>query len=130
MNWLERARREIPNTPYRGTAKTAETDVSSVMAVPHRGISRNLNDWNATPDPSIATRVFNDEDMQIIKDGGLVQVWSELLGEWLLWVRGERERRALKAQGCKLPIYTLGELALVVSWPVEDIRRAHRFLES
>jgi hypothetical protein len=42
MNWLERARREIPNTPYRGTAKTAETDVSSVMAVAHQGISENL----------------------------------------------------------------------------------------
>ena len=41
MNWLERARREIPNTPYKGTAKTAETDVSSVMTVPHRGISEN-----------------------------------------------------------------------------------------
>lgn len=39
MNWLERARREIPNTPHNGTAKTDVTEVSAVMAVPHRGDS-------------------------------------------------------------------------------------------
>ena len=36
-NWLERARREIQKTPYRPTAKTAKTLVSSVMAVPQPG---------------------------------------------------------------------------------------------
>lgn len=84
-------------------------------------------DWNTPPDPATATRPFNHEDMEAIKAGGIVMVWSDLLNEWLLWVKGEKERKALKAQDCRTPIYTLGELALVVSWPVEDIRRAHRF---
>jgi len=34
-NWLERAKREIRETPCRPTANTAETQVSSVTAVPH-----------------------------------------------------------------------------------------------
>ena len=97
--------------------------VSDISEISKRG---EPVDWNTLPDPSTATRPFNQEDMDIIKSGGIIMAWSDLLNEWLLWVKGERERKALKAQGCRLPVYTLGELALVVSWPVEDIRRAHR----
>lgn len=77
------------------------------------------------PDPSTATEPFNQEAMDAIRRGQAVPVWSELLGEWLIWVRGEAERKRLLAQGCRTPIYTLGELALVVSWPDGDIRTAH-----
>jgi hypothetical protein len=121
MNWLERARREIPNTPYTGTAKTDVTNVSAVMAVPHRGISEN-----SMPDPSTATRPFNQEDMDTIKGGGVVQVWSDLFSEWLLWARGDQERQALKAQGVKLTIYTLGELVLCAKVTTKEIETMHK----
>jgi hypothetical protein len=40
-NWLERAKREISKDPNRSIAKTAKTQVSSVLAVPHPGKSEN-----------------------------------------------------------------------------------------
>lgn len=36
MNWLERARREIPKSTRRRTANSAERTLTAVMAVPHR----------------------------------------------------------------------------------------------
>jgi len=85
---------------------------------------RNLK---VLPDPFKATIPFNQEAMDAIKRGQVVPVWSELLGEWLYWVKGEPERRKLLAKGRTVPIYTLGELALVVDWPAEDIKAAHAF---
>jgi hypothetical protein len=37
MNWLERARREIPKSAHRRTANSAERTLTAVMAVPHPG---------------------------------------------------------------------------------------------
>ena len=42
INWLERARREIPKMSVRGTANTAEIPISSVTAVRHSGESVNF----------------------------------------------------------------------------------------
>jgi len=77
------------------------------------------------PDPSTATEPFNQEAMDAIKRGQVVPVWSDLLGEWLYWVRDEVKRKALQAQGCTAPIYTLGELAVVANMPPEDIKKLH-----
>jgi hypothetical protein len=41
MNWLERAKREIPKCAGRVTADSAERDVTAVMAVPHSCESEN-----------------------------------------------------------------------------------------
>ena len=38
MNWLERARREIPKSSRRRTANSAERTLTAVMAVPHPGL--------------------------------------------------------------------------------------------
>ena len=38
MNWLERARREIPKSARRRTANSAERNLTAVMAVPHPGL--------------------------------------------------------------------------------------------
>jgi hypothetical protein len=38
MNWLERAHREIPKSPRRRTANSAERNLTAVMAVPHPGL--------------------------------------------------------------------------------------------
>ena len=38
MNWLERARREIPKSTQRRTANSAERTLTAVMAVPHPGL--------------------------------------------------------------------------------------------
>lgn len=77
------------------------------------------------PDPSTATEPFNQEAMDAILRGQVVQVWSDLLGEWLYWVKSEYERKRLLAEGCRLPIYTLGELAVVVQHDPEDIKKLH-----
>jgi hypothetical protein len=38
VNWLERARREIPKSARRRTANSAERNLTAVMAVPHPGL--------------------------------------------------------------------------------------------
>ena len=38
MNWLERARREIPKSARRRTANSAERNLTAVMAVPDQGL--------------------------------------------------------------------------------------------
>ena len=38
MNWLERARREIPKSARRRSANSAERTLTAVMAVPHRAL--------------------------------------------------------------------------------------------
>jgi hypothetical protein len=42
VNWLERARLEFSKMPDRGTANTAERNLTSVTAVPHQGKSGNF----------------------------------------------------------------------------------------
>jgi hypothetical protein len=38
MNWLDRARREIPKSARQRTANSAERTLTAVMAVPHRAL--------------------------------------------------------------------------------------------
>jgi len=42
MNWLERARREIPKSARRRTANSAERTLTAVMAVPSPGLREKL----------------------------------------------------------------------------------------
>ena len=42
MNWLERARREIPKSSRRRTANSAERTLTAVMAVPPPGLREKL----------------------------------------------------------------------------------------
>ena len=73
-----------------------------------------------------AAKPFNQAAMDKIKTGYPVKVWSGVLQEWLIWVRGETERNKLIKQGCTLPIYTLGELAVVAKRSSEDLRNIHQ----
>ena len=43
MNWLERARREIPKSAQRRTANSAERTLTAVMAVPPPAIRKKLD---------------------------------------------------------------------------------------
>ncbi len=83
------------------------------------------HDWNRFPDPAKATEPFDQRHMDAIKAGHKVKVWSGVFGEWLWWVRGEPERMQLLGQGCKQPIYTLGELAVVPDMDTQELRNAH-----
>jgi hypothetical protein len=49
INWLERARREIPKMSVRSTANTAEIPISSVTAVRHPGESVNFAPSDSRP---------------------------------------------------------------------------------
>jgi hypothetical protein len=42
MNWLERARREIPKSVWRRTANSAERTLTAVMAVPPPAFRKKL----------------------------------------------------------------------------------------
>jgi hypothetical protein len=42
MNWLERARREIPKSARRRTANSAERNLTAVMAVPPPALREKL----------------------------------------------------------------------------------------
>jgi hypothetical protein len=64
--------------------------------------------------------------MDAIKAGKAVRVWSGVLEEWLWWVRDEEARHRLIAQGCELPIYTLGELVAVAGMDVDALVELHQ----
>ena len=51
MNWLARAAREISDTAGKPTVKTAKTAVSSVLTVPHAGVSQRSEDMAADRTP-------------------------------------------------------------------------------
>ena len=147
-NWLERARREIPKRPDRPTAVTDERTLTAVMAVSHSGVSGISSTSNGSngsipsapfpsncnfelpdtpPDPD-KSEPFNQAAMDRIKAGEPVRVWSGVLGEWLYWLRGEPERKALIDRGVELGrIYTLGELAVIINqrWTPQDVRNLH-----
>jgi hypothetical protein len=49
MNWLERARREIPENAIRPTAITAERTLTAVLAVPHPSSEASNGSIGSTP---------------------------------------------------------------------------------
>jgi hypothetical protein len=55
MNWLERARREIPKTAWRRTANSAERTPTAVMAVSHPALceksSASIGSIGSAPTP-------------------------------------------------------------------------------
>ena len=87
-------------------------------------------DWNDHPDTP-PTDPFTREAIQDIKAGKAVPVWSAVLEEWLWFVRDSDAQQKLIAQGCQVPIYTLGELAVVADMRLntdfgsEDLKRVH-----
>ncbi len=76
-------------------------------------------------DPATATQPVNQQVMDAIKGGQAVPVWSEILHEWLCWVRDDQIKKRLQANGCELVIYSLGELAVIASMPAKDTKQIH-----
>jgi hypothetical protein len=68
---------------------------------------------------------FNQPAMEAIKARYPVRVWLGVVNEWAWWVRGEAEREKLLAEGENEPIYTLGELAVVLSMDEQDLKNVH-----
>jgi hypothetical protein len=78
MNWLERARREIPKSARRRTANSAERNLTAVMAVPDQGLwekSAASIGSNGSTSPSLlleSVREAYEERAAIMEfDGGL-----------------------------------------------------------
>ena len=80
MNWLERARREIPKSARRRTANSAERNLTAVMAVPNPGLWEKSaasigSNGSASPSRSLDTesvREAYEERAAIMEfDGGL-----------------------------------------------------------
>lgn len=81
-------------------------------------------DWNQMPERQDGTP-FNQEALDAIHIGKAVRVWSQVLEEWLWWVRDEESREHLLAEGCQVPIYTLGELAVVAGMDAKALSDLH-----
>ena len=87
-------------------------------------------DWNDHPDTTPTDR-FDRRAVLDIKAGKAVPVWSAVLEGWLWFVRDEDAQQKLIAQGCQSPIYTLGDLAVVVDarlnsdFGPDDLKRIH-----
>lgn len=86
MNWLERARREIPKSPERPTANSPERPPSAVTAVPSRCASRKLHASNGSngsavpawiPDLEAARDAFEERAAILEFDGGLTREEAE-----------------------------------------------------
>ncbi len=75
--------------------------------------------------PGTESIQFNQEAMDAIKAGYPVRVWLGVVNEWAWWVRGEAEREKLLAEGEKEPIYTLGELAVIVNMSDQAVKNMH-----
>jgi hypothetical protein len=75
--------------------------------------------WNACSDSETATDALNQEHMDVIKAGHPALVWCGVFDDWVYWVLDEEIKRRLRDEGCTLPIYTLGELALVAAMSVD-----------
>lgn len=80
MNWLERARREIPKNARRRTANSAERTLTAVMAVPHQGLweksGESIGSNGSTSPPSLleietAREEFEERAAIMEFDGGL-----------------------------------------------------------
>ena len=80
MNWLERARREIPKSARRRTANSAERTLTAVMAVPSPALRQKLDGSigsNGSTSPSLllepeSVREAYEERAAIMEfDGGL-----------------------------------------------------------
>ena len=84
-----------------------------------------LADWNNLP--TAPTEPFNQQALDAIKAGNAAPVWSGVLNEWIWFVRDNAARERLIAEGCKLAVYSLGELALVASTDKQSLRKINAF---
>jgi hypothetical protein len=63
MNWLERARREIPKSARR-TANTAERNLTAVMAVPRPALREKLQESIGSNGSTALSHVPESESMR------------------------------------------------------------------
>lgn len=69
---------------------------------------------------------FDQVHLAAIHAGQAVDVWSGILETWLYWVKDEDAKARLVERGiAKGAIYTLGELAVVIGIPPEDLKNLH-----
>ena len=125
----DRLRVEAPRNTLTPELRAAlvqhKQEIIDALDVAIRPDTEEYADWNSVPDPSTATEPFGQKDMNDIKAGRAVCIWLGIVQEWAWWVRGEKERRKLLAQGCKLPISSLGELAVIVNMSDQDVKNMH-----
>ena len=101
----------VITSEFRGALKTHKADLVAILSS-QKDAARAF-DWNDHPDTP-PSDPFTREAIQDIKAGKAVPVWSAVLEEWLWFVRDETAKAKLVVEGCQVPIYTLGELAIVV----------------
>lgn len=80
--------------------------------------------WNAVP-AQPGSEPFNAPALEAIKSGSAVRVWSGVLEDWIWFVRDNTAREKLLAEGCVRPVYSLGELAIVVDFDEQGLRDIH-----
>ena len=103
-----------------------DPELRAELAAHKAEILATLTDWNTLPS-RLPSAPFDQKAMAAIKAGHAVPVWSSVLQDWMWWVWDEKSRQKLLREGCQVPIYTLGELAVVSDQKVgpETIRGIH-----
>ena len=71
-----------------------------------------------------STTPFSQQDLDAIKAGHAVKVWSGVLNEWLYWVRDEERKAKAQARLGIDPwrVWTLDELTAVQGMTPEDLK--------
>ena len=62
-----------------------------------------------------------------MKEGHVVPIWSTVLVDWCLWVKGETEREQVIARYPGAAVYTVRELEIMtrLRWGIEQLQACH-----
>lgn len=149
MSYLDRLKENFPDTSPEGTAKTAgepktrhRGELPKLPKAPFgsfgsgAGLRISENSEQQSSDPSQAagtnrtqppaageTQPFGQRELDAIRQGFGVWVWSGVLEEWLFWVRDdERQAKALAKGIERWRIWTLDELTAAQGMTPADLR--------
>ncbi len=125
--YLDMAREALDRTvpSKRGDDALSQSFSSSSEISEKRSADSVIAAFQDSFPPGVDSIPFNQAAMDAIKAGYAVRVWLGVVNESAWWVHGEAGREKLLAEGKKEPIYTLGELAVIVNMGDQDVKNMH-----
>lgn len=109
------------------TRRKLKAQADAVTAQAHTLKTIAGSDWSELSGPPDISEPFDEQALAAVKAGEMLPVYSTVLGEWMVWVRGEKERQTLVAEGCPLPIYILTEVVTATTLPADMLPNVHAF---
>jgi len=115
--------------PQEASNDAASSEVLPMLPMLPKKTSKVCNaTTNATSPPAASTtQPFSEKELQAIRQGYAVRVWSGVLEEWLYWVRDkERRAKAIARLGVELwQVWTLAELTAIQGMDPQDLKNLH-----